>query len=127
MALLLRRILEKNPQGHVLLLDVHREYAHAFKDIAEVINPMKMFEYMAAGRPILSADLPSIREVLSPENAIFCEPGDPASWRAAIETLLQDPARRAGLASAARAAVEKFTWVKRAENILKVIMSNRKS
>ncbi len=41
-ALLLRRILEKNPQGHVLLLDVHREYAHAFRDIAEVISPTNM-------------------------------------------------------------------------------------
>jgi DNA helicase HerA-like ATPase len=41
-ALLLRRILEKNPQGHVLLLDVHREYAHAFQDMAEVISPANM-------------------------------------------------------------------------------------
>lgn len=41
-ALLLRRILEKNPQGHVLLLDVHREYAHAFKDLAEIISPANM-------------------------------------------------------------------------------------
>ncbi len=41
-ALLLRRILEKNPQGHVLLLDVHREYAHAFKDMAEIISPANM-------------------------------------------------------------------------------------
>ncbi|MEI6537620.1 MAG: DUF87 domain-containing protein, partial [Verrucomicrobiaceae bacterium] len=41
-ALILRRILERNPQGHVLLLDVHREYAHAFKDIAEVISPANM-------------------------------------------------------------------------------------
>ncbi|MCA3556585.1 DUF87 domain-containing protein [Aestuariivirga sp.] len=41
-ALVLRRILESNPQGHVLLLDVHREYAHAFKDIAEVISPANM-------------------------------------------------------------------------------------
>jgi hypothetical protein len=41
-ALLLRRILERNPQGHVLLLDVHREYAHAFKDMAEVISPSNM-------------------------------------------------------------------------------------
>lgn len=41
-ALVLRRILEKNPQGHVLLLDVHREYAHAFKGMAEVISPSNM-------------------------------------------------------------------------------------
>jgi glycosyltransferase involved in cell wall biosynthesis len=44
------------------------------QDIAEVINPMKMFEYMAAGRPVISADLPSIREVLNEGNAVFCEP-----------------------------------------------------
>ena len=41
-ALILRRILEKNPQAHVLLLDVHREYAHAFSDMAEVIGPGNM-------------------------------------------------------------------------------------
>ena len=41
-ALILRRILELNPQAHVLLLDVHREYAHAFRDLAEVIGPSNM-------------------------------------------------------------------------------------
>lgn len=41
-ALILRRILEKNPQAHVLLLDVHREYAQSFRDMAEVITPDNM-------------------------------------------------------------------------------------
>ena len=41
-ALILRRILEKNPQAHILLLDVHREYAPAFRDCAEVITPENM-------------------------------------------------------------------------------------
>ena len=41
-ALILRRILEKNPQAHILLLDVHREYANAFQDYAEVITPDNM-------------------------------------------------------------------------------------
>lgn len=41
-ALILRRILERNPQAHVLLLDVHREYAQSFKNIAEVITPENM-------------------------------------------------------------------------------------
>ena len=41
-ALILRRILEKNPQAHILLLDVHREYAPAFKEFAEVITPENM-------------------------------------------------------------------------------------
>ena len=41
-ALILRRILEKNPQAHILLLDVHREYANAFQDCAEIITPDNM-------------------------------------------------------------------------------------
>ena len=41
-ALILRRILEKNPQAHILLLDVHREYAQSFKELAEVITPDNM-------------------------------------------------------------------------------------
>ncbi|MFT3987318.1 ATP-binding protein [Aestuariivirga sp.] len=41
-ALILRRILEKNPQAHILLLDVHREYAQSFKELAEVISPDNM-------------------------------------------------------------------------------------
>ncbi len=38
-ALILRRILEKNPNAHILLLDMHREYAAAFTDMAEVVRP----------------------------------------------------------------------------------------
>ncbi len=41
-ALILRRILERNPQAHILLLDVHREYAQSFKGISEVITPDNM-------------------------------------------------------------------------------------
>ncbi|MGH6854941.1 MAG: ATP-binding protein [Aestuariivirga sp.] len=41
-ALILRRILEKNPQAHILLLDVHREYSQSFRELAEVITPDNM-------------------------------------------------------------------------------------
>jgi DNA helicase HerA-like ATPase len=41
-ALILRRILEKNPQAHILLLDVHREYSQSFKEWAEIITPDNM-------------------------------------------------------------------------------------
>jgi DNA helicase HerA-like ATPase len=41
-ALILRRILERNPQAHVLLLDVHREYAQSFRGLAEIITPENM-------------------------------------------------------------------------------------
>jgi DNA helicase HerA-like ATPase len=41
-ALILRRILERNPQAHILLLDVHREYGQSFQEWAEVVTPDNM-------------------------------------------------------------------------------------
>jgi glycosyltransferase involved in cell wall biosynthesis len=93
-------------------------------DSASVASPMKMFEYMASERAILTSDLPVIREVLNEKNAIFCNPDVVEDWKAKIESLLLDDARRNELGTQARKDVEGFTWVKRAENILKVIINN---
>ncbi len=41
-ALILRRILQRNPQAHILLLDVHREYASSFQGMSEIITPDNM-------------------------------------------------------------------------------------
>ncbi len=41
-ALIFRRILEANPQAHILLLDVHREYASAFKEYGLVVTPANL-------------------------------------------------------------------------------------
>ncbi|MCZ2127927.1 MAG: glycosyltransferase [Anaerolineales bacterium] len=110
----------------VLLMPYSRSIAASSgQDIAEVINPMKMFEYMAAGRSILSADLPSIREVLNEGNAVFCEAGDWQTvideWQLEIESLLADEARRFALGAQARKDVERLTWLKREERIMEKI------
>ena len=88
------------------------------QDIAQVINPMKMFEYMAAGRAIITADLPSIREVLDESRAVFCLPGDVNAWKAAIEALIADPAWRSELARNARKEADNHTWLARARQAL---------
>jgi glycosyltransferase involved in cell wall biosynthesis len=107
----------------VLLMPYSRSIsASSGQDIAEVINPMKMFEYMAAGRAIVSADLPSIREVLNEGNAVFCEPADLSSWRSTIESLLADEPRRLALGTQARKDVEQLTWVKREERVMEKII-----
>ena len=88
-------------------------------DSASVASPMKMFEYMAAGRAIVTSDLPVIREVLNESNAVFCEPDDVGDWSPEVESLLGDEARRAELGSQARRDVEGYTWLARAEKVLK--------
>jgi glycosyltransferase involved in cell wall biosynthesis len=103
----------------ILLMPYSRSIsASSGQDIAEVINPMKMFEYMASGRAIVSADLPSIREVLNDGNSALCEPGEVGVWKLEIESLLADEPRRLALGSQARKDVKQLTWVKREERVL---------
>jgi glycosyltransferase involved in cell wall biosynthesis len=80
---------------------------------------MKLFDYLAAGRAILSSDLPVLHEVLTPETAVFCPPEDPSAWRAALASLLADPARCRALGLAARAAAARYTWLERETRALK--------
>jgi glycosyltransferase involved in cell wall biosynthesis len=87
-------------------------------DSVSVASPMKMFEYMAAGRAILSADLPVIREVLNEQMAVLCEPDDVPSWKSALETLLRDESGRRALGAQAKGAVQGYTWLARAARIL---------
>jgi glycosyltransferase involved in cell wall biosynthesis len=79
---------------------------------------MKMFEYMASGRAIVSADLPVIREVLNEKNAVFCKPDDASDWRLVIESLLEDEAHRITLGGRARQDAQGYTWVARARRIM---------
>jgi glycosyltransferase involved in cell wall biosynthesis len=90
-------------------------------DIARYLSPMKLFEYMACGRAILSSDLSVLREALTPENAMLLPPGDLEPWVAALEMLRANPDRRAALANQAQRDVEKFTWEVRAARILQGI------
>ena len=87
-------------------------------DSAAVASPMKMFEYMAAGRAIVSADLPVVKEVLNEKNAVFCEPEDLGAWKVEIESLLGNEARRIVLGERARGDVQGYTWVARAQRIM---------
>lgn len=119
----------------VLLMPYSRSIeASSGQDIAEVINPMKMFEYMAAGRGIVCADLSVIREVLNEGNAVLVEPVEEGNrewgignWKLAIESLLVDESRRLALGAQARKDVEQLTWVKREERVMELLNKNLRS
>lgn len=87
-------------------------------DSASVASPMKMFEYMATGRPIASAYLPVIREVLNENNAVFCKPDDISSWKFALERLLKDENLRDELGRQAKQDAQGYTWIARAQRIM---------
>jgi len=81
-------------------------------------SPLKLFEYMTAGRSIVSSDLPAVREVLQHEvNGWLVAPGDPEALASGIRRLAGDPALRARLASAARESAAEYSWGRRAERL----------
>ncbi|HZW02588.1 MAG TPA: glycosyltransferase [Anaerolineaceae bacterium] len=105
--------------GDVLLMPYDRSIAGSSGgNSADICSPMKMFEYMAAGRAILSSDLPVIREVLNAANAAFATPEDLPSWITAFDRLVADRDLRQRLGAQAQADVQPYTWRKRASRAL---------
>jgi glycosyltransferase involved in cell wall biosynthesis len=87
-------------------------------DIARYLSPMKLFEYMACGRPILSSDLPVLREVLSDSNAVLLPAEDPEAWTAVLKQLRDNPQAAAELGQRARQESGQYTWEGRAARVL---------
>ena len=105
--------------GEVLLMPYERSIAGSSGgNSADICSPMKMFDYLACGRAILSSDLPVLHEVLTPDNAVFCQPGDTASWVQTLQDLVNHPEKQAGLAAQARQDAAKYTWTARAQHAL---------
>lgn len=87
----------------------------------EYTSPMKMFEYMASGVPIVASNLPSIKEVLNKENAILVEPNNPESLAEGIKKILQNKNLADKISRWALRDVQNHTWQKRVEKIINFI------
>jgi|GEM_PF-1494266 len=82
-------------------------------------SPLKVFEYMASGTPILGAALGSLGEVLNPGNAFLYDPDRPASITEALDAFGADAQAAAARAQAALAeARDQYAWQRRARRIL---------
>ncbi len=88
---------------------------------AHYMSPLKLFEYMAAQRPIVASDLPTIREIVDHNSVSFVLPDDSTHLTAQIIALLSDKERAQTLARNAYDIVKRYTWHKRAQKILKVL------
>ncbi len=85
-------------------------------------SPLKLFEYMAAGKALVVSDLPSMRQVLTPEqDALLVPTGEPEAFARAIERLLADSVLRLRLGDVAKSKAQGFSWRARSETILRFI------
>ncbi|MEX2143848.1 MAG: glycosyltransferase family 4 protein [Anaerolineales bacterium] len=94
-------------------------------NIAPYTNPLKMFEYLAAGRPIVASDLPILREILSEQNAVILRGAQVQTWVTALASLQRSPRWRAALAKAARQTAADHSWEKRARMLLRGLPASR--
>jgi glycosyltransferase involved in cell wall biosynthesis len=87
-------------------------------NIAAYLSPMKLFEYLACGRPILASNLPVFHEILNDQIAILLPPNDAQAWLDALLDLETSPAKRQTLSRSARQTAANYSWEERARRIV---------
>jgi len=92
------------------------------RNISDYTSPLKMFEYMSHQKPIISSDLPVLREVLNEKNSVLVKSDDFSAWIKAIKDLKDEQYRLIIAAQAYKDFMMSYTWVKRAKNILSGIV-----
>ena len=102
----------------ILVLPNSAQYEHS----AHHTSPLKLFEYMAAGRPIVASDVPSLREVLSHgRTAWLVSPDDPSALACGINVLKEKAHLAEKLARQSRIDVQQYSWSQRAGCILRAV------
>jgi glycosyltransferase involved in cell wall biosynthesis len=92
------------------------------RNVTQGACPIKLLEYMAAGRPMLTSNMPIVRELVREDvDALLFSPNDPDDLARQILILLNDLALSRRLAdSASKRALTKFTWHESQKKLVKV-------
>lgn len=82
-------------------------------------SPIKLFEYMASGRPIVATSIPSVSEILEDGvNAVLVPPDSADELGKGINRALEDPALAERISRRAAEDVRRYTWEERAKKLL---------
>lgn len=96
--------------------------------VVEYASPLKLFEYLAVGLPVLAPDTPNIREVLEDGvNAVLFDPDDESAFGRGLARLCADGDLRRQLAAEARATIGRrgLTWRSNAERVAELAAAAR--
>lgn len=85
-------------------------------------SPLKLFDYMARGKPIVAASAPSHKELLEDGvNARLYRPGDPTDLAAKIMSLAEQPQRAQAIAHKAWEDSTNYTYDARAKRVVELV------
>lgn len=88
-------------------------------------SPIKLFEYMAARRPVIASRLPSIESIVTEREVSFAIAGDINSWVETITLVLAGGANISHQVEAATLLAKSYTWEAKATTILSKITTNK--
>lgn len=92
-------------------------------DSARYTSPMKLFEYMASGTPIIASDVPSLREIVDESLVYFFTPDDSQNLAECIEKVLGHPEQANEKAQKTLRLAKTYSWDARAQHILEFLHS----
>ncbi|OGO46337.1 MAG: hypothetical protein A2Z30_07020 [Chloroflexi bacterium RBG_16_64_43] len=99
-------------------------FPETVEHFARFASPMKAFEYMAAGVPIVATDIPSLAEILADgQTAVLVEPSNPDAMAAGLRRILLDSEFAEGLVTRAFEGVRVNSWEARAQRMLDFVRS----
>ena len=89
------------------------------------LSPLKVYEYLACGRPVVASGVPGISELLQRSGAgLLVPPDDSRALAATLREVLEDPTRAREMGDRGRAfAVNECSWGRTAESVERVLKS----
>ena len=98
-------------------------------NLADWMSPLKIFDYMSSGKPIIASNLPAIREILEDsKTAVLVDCDDISAWRNSIVKILCKPDFAKTISENAYELLKnKYTWKTRAEMVLSFVDSKNLS
>ncbi len=97
-------------------------HPHLSGEEATFTSPLKLFDYMASGTPIVATEIPPLKEFkASAAVAAWCEPDHPGAFAQCIQQVLQNCPRRAEGHQRSMEYVNQFSWGNRIEKIMSYV------
>ena len=93
---------------------------------SEYTSPLKLFEYMASGTPMIVSNVSAVKEVLSDKEAVFFKADNSEDLTVKIKMVLENSRGAVARAQLAENKVGDYSWNKRAEAILDFIKKSKK-
>lgn len=84
-------------------------------------SPLKLFAHMASGIPIVASDIPSLRNVLKENDAVFFKPDSSDSLSASINDVFKSYQVKLANAERLKESAKGYTWTERAKSIINFI------